>query len=167
VCSSDLDLFRHILDDEYATVSGCSFKPPWSIYESDTGVNLSFKTRKGVIVVYSGTISSMNGSMSQESLIIEGENGSLVNESDWLEPPLWFHPKGKKERINLAEQINDCSVAGQYNRSDEFILTDFAQAIRGNGKPLCGTRDGLRSVIAVEAGRKACETKREIALDIF
>lgn len=160
-----LDLFKYILRDEYESVSGCSFKPPWSLYESDTGLSLFLKTRNGVSIMYSGSISSMNNVLPQESLVIEGEKGTLFNESQWLEPPLWFFPKGSMEKINLTKEIKNTSTADQYNISDEYILGNFYRAITNKEEPLCAAREGLLSIVVLEASRLACETGKVIYLD--
>jgi predicted dehydrogenase len=160
-----LDLFRYILQDEYVKVSGHSFKPSWTMYQSDTGLNLFFRTSKNIAVVYTGTISSQNRVIPQESLVVEGEKGTLVNESEWLEPPLWFCPKGKKERVDLTQEVADMSVAGQYDIADQYLLDNFYQAILKREKPVCSGRDALHSLAALEAGRLSCEQKREVFLE--
>lgn len=160
-----LDLFRYVLKQEYYSVSGHSFKPHWSMYKSDTGLNLFLKTKSGVSIIYSGTISSRNNIIPQESLVIEGEKGSLLNESQWLEPPLWFYPLGKKEKINLTKKIKKGTVADQYNIADNYILKNFYHVIIDKKEPICSAKDGLQSVAILEASRKACETGKTIFLD--
>ena len=159
-----LDLFRYILDDDFASVSGNSFKPPWSFYKSDTGVNLFLKTKKGASVVYSGTISSLNNVIPQESLLIDGDMGSLVNESQWLEPPLYFYPKEKKEGINLSREIKNTDIYTQYNIADQRILKNFYLAVVAGIKPACDASDALRSAVAVEACHSACQTGKTVYL---
>jgi predicted dehydrogenase len=159
-----LDLCRYILGDEYVSVSGHSFKPPWSLYQSDTGLHLFLQTRNQVSVMYSGTISSKNCLIPQECLIVEGELGTLMNESQWLEPPLWFLPKGKQEKVNLSQEVEDLSVAGQYNKADRVLLENFAQAIKGREKPICPVKDACQSIAALEACRQACETGTTVSL---
>lgn len=160
-----LDLFRYILKQEYQSVSGHSFKPHWSMYKSDTGLNLFLKTNKDVSIIYSGTISSRNNLIPQESLVIEGEKGSLLNDSQWLEPPLWFFPLGKKEKVDLTQNIKNRSIVDQYNIADIFILKNFYQAITDKKEPICSAKDGLQSVAVLEASRIACETSKAIFLD--
>lgn len=160
-----LDLFRYILRDEYKSVSAYSFKPPWSLYKSDTGLNIFLMTKGGTTIVYAGTISSKNSLLAQESLLIEGEKGSLLNESQWLEPPLWFYPQGKKERINLTAESSGSTIIEQYNRADELILKNFSKAILGEEEPLCSARDGLQSVAVLKASRVSCETGKQVWLD--
>lgn len=159
-----LDLFRFILQDEYESVSANSFKPAWSLYKHDTGMNIFLKTKKGVSVIYSGTFSSKNSLLPQESLLIEGDRGSLFNESQWLEPPLWLLRNGSKEKLDLAKDIPGKSVFEQYNHSDEIILKNFYNAITGKEKPLCPAEDALNSVIALEACRLSAETKRTLRI---
>ena len=117
-----------------------------------------------MVLVYSGTVSSQNYSISQESLVIEGEKGTLFNESQWLEPPLWFYAKEKKEKVNLTEGISAVSVAEQYNIADESILKNFYLAVTKKAKLLCSAEDGLKSVVALEASKLACKTGKTIYL---
>lgn len=160
-----LDLFRYILKDEYESVSGRSFKPPWSLYKSDTGLNLFLKTKSDIPIIYSGTISSRNRGIPQESLLIEGEKGTLVNESQWLEPPLWLYHHEKKEQINLTQENKELSIFEQYNRSDNYILKNFYQAIMYEEEPICTAKDALQSVAIMEASKLACETGKVIYID--
>jgi len=162
-----LDLFRYILKDEFLSVSGNAFKPPWSLYKSETGLNLFYRMKSGVTIVYTGTISSQNKIIPQESLIIDGEKGTLFNESQWSEPPLWFYPQGKMERVNLTSEIKDTSISNQYNISDDYVLKNFYQAILNREEPLCNAMDGLRSVAILEASQLACETGKEVKVDDF
>jgi len=159
-----LDLFRYILNDEISSVTGFAFKPPWSMYKSETGVNLFIKTEKGIPIVYSGTISSQNSGILQESLFIEGEKGSLVNESDWMEPPLHFFPTGGKESLNLTEDVKHISTRHQYDVSDEYLLDKFYRSIAYGEEEICSARSGLMSACAVEASRLACETGKTISV---
>jgi len=152
------DLIRFSLNDEFHSVIGQSFKPPWSHYQSVTGVNLTFRTHNDVIVIYSGTISSKNTCLPLESLIIEGEKGTLVNESDWSDPPLLFYPEGAKTPVDLTSVSVGCDIKTQYDRSDQKILDHFFRAIAYGDPPLCTAKDALESVVAVEKCREACET---------
>jgi len=160
-----LDLIRYILQDEFKSVHGQSFKPPWSMYQSDTGLNLFFKTKKNVAVIYTGTISSKNKGISQESLVIEGEKGTLVNDSAWMEPPLWFYPRGSQERVDLTQDVKDASTRGQYDISDQNILDDFYQSIKNGSQPICSAADALKSIAVLEASKLSCETGKEINMD--
>lgn len=164
--SHHLDLFRHMLADEIVEVEGQACRPPWSMYESVTTHNFSLRTGNGVFITYTATFSSMNNGLSQESLVIEGEKGTLVNDSDWGEPPLLFYPKGSKQAVNLTSEVADTSTRGQYDAADEFILADFAQAVRQGRPSDCPAHDSFRSMELVEACRKACETNHTVALPL-
>ena len=99
----------------------------------------------------------------QESLLIEGEKGSLYNESEWSEPPLWLFKKGMK-KIDLTESVEDSSIFSQYNVADARILENFRDAVSGKRVPLCSLSDALHSLVTLEACRIACETGRRIKL---
>ena len=162
-----LDLLRYVLKDEFISVWGQSFKPPWSMYESETGHHLFLKTKRGITVMYSGTFSSQNNVIPQESMIIEGENGSLINDSDWLEPPLYFCEKGKKEKIDLTAGTLDTTVSDQYNYSDEMILKNFYFSILGQQKIFCSAEDSLNTIATLEGCKQACESREEVSLERF
>lgn len=162
--SHHLDLFRHVLADEVVEVQGQAFRPPWSMYASVTTHNLALRTGGGVFISYAATFSSQNGGLPQESLVIEGEKGTLVNDSDWGEPPLLFYPKGSKDPVDLTADIVDASTRGQYDAADECILADFAQAVRAGRPSDCPASDSFRSLELVEACRRACETSQAVAL---
>ena len=134
------------------------------MYKSETGVNLFIKTQSGIPIVYTGTISSPNSHFLQESYLVEGEKGSLLNNSDWSEPPLWFYPAGSKEEIDLTAEITNRSTRQQYDISDEYILNKFYRSIVFGEEQICSARDGLISVCVVEASRLACETGKTIFL---
>jgi predicted dehydrogenase len=159
-----LDLFMYILQDEILSVTGNGFKPPWSMYESETGVNLYIKTKSGIPIVYTGSISSKNSNIPQENMIVECEKGSLFNESQWLEPPLWFYPAGSTKKMDLSAKVTRRSIREQYDISDQYILDKFHRAIAFGEKEICSARSGLRSVCSVEASRLACETGETIFL---
>jgi len=159
-----LDLMRYVLGDEFESVHATSFKPRGSLYDSDTGMNIFLKTKKGVPVVYSGTFSSKNNFLPQESLLVEGNKGSLFNESEWSEPPLWLLPEGKKERIDLSRDVRQAGVVQQYDHSDARILKNFYLSMLGEEKPLCEASDALRSIALLEACRISCEAGRTITI---
>lgn len=159
-----LDIFQYVLKDPIVRVRGNSFKPPWSMYKSDTGLNLYLETKGGVSIVYTGTISARNVSMPQESILIEGEKGALYNESPWLEPPLWFLPREKGDKVDLTENVADSSTPGQYNISDICILNDFHRAVGESDKPICSAAEGLSVVTLLEAAKEACQTGKTISL---
>ncbi len=151
--SHHLDLFRHVLGQEIVSVRGESFRPPWSMYASQTGHALSMRTEEGVFISYVGTISSMNSAVPQESLVVEGEKGTLTNDSDWSEPPLLFHPKGGGESEDLTAHVAARSMREQYDVADAHILEDFVRAV-AEGRPSdCPLDDSLRSMELLEQCR--------------
>jgi predicted dehydrogenase len=160
-----LDLFRHILGDEVARIDGCSFKPPWSLYASVTGHSLRLWTKGGVFVGYEGTISSKSGGFPQESLVVEGEGGTLVCDSDWLDPPLLFYPAGAKEPVDLTADVADRSVRGQYDAADAFLLDNFRAAVREGATSACPAADSFASLVLLEAARRSCETGEPVSPD--
>ena len=101
--------------------------------------------------------------MPQELLIVEGERGTLVNESDWSEPPVWFYPKDSLKIIDIAAVV-DSSIREQYDKADRLILENFYNAVKHDDQPICAMADAIKSLAAVEASRKSCEESREVRI---
>lgn len=153
-----LDFVRYVLGEDVAEVSGHAFRPDYSVYNSATGLSLFMRTESGTAVSYTGTFSSHQRGIPQESLVIEGEEGTLLNDSDWSEPPLKFFARGEREPVDLTAGITATSMVEQYDVSDALILDDFGRAVASGSTPICSGEDGLKSVIVLEAARRACET---------
>ena len=159
-----IDLFRYILNDEIISVSAFSFKPPWSLYSSDTGMNLFMKTNSGTVINYVGTISSLNKVITQESIIVEGELGTIINDSDWSEPPLYLIEKESNTKTALINTNDEPRIKKQYDKSDKLLLDNFSDVIRNTQDPICDAEDALKSVAVLEACRQSFETKRLVYL---
>ena len=95
-------------------------------------------------------------------MIINGSKGSLINESEWLEPPLFFQKKNSKQKKNLTSQIKKNSINNQYNISDEKILKNFSEMILKRKKPICSYEDSFQTIKLLEHCKRACLSKREI-----
>ena len=89
-----LDLFRYALDDEIVRVEGRAARPAWSRYRVPSINDLWMETSGGVVISYVASFSSRNAHIPQESLQVEGELGSIYNDSDYFEPPLWLSLRG-------------------------------------------------------------------------
>jgi len=159
-----IDLFRYILNDEIISVSAFSFKPPWSLYGSDTGMNLFMRTHSGTVINYVGTISSLNKAIMQESIIVEGELGTIINDSDWSEPPLYLIEKESNTKTALINTNDEPRIKKQYDKSDKLLLDNFSDVIRNTQDPICDAEDALKSVAVLEACRQSFETKRLVYL---
>ena len=160
-----IDLFRYILNDEIKSVSAFSFKPPWSLYTSDTGMNLYLRTYSGVIINYVATLSSLNKIIPQESLIVDGDSGTIMNDSDWSEPPLYFIKRGSNQKIELINRNDISEVKIQYDKSDKLLLDNFFEVINNNQLPICDAEDALNSILVLDACRKSFETNQVVTLE--
>ena len=58
--------------------------------------DLWLETEGGVVISYVASFSSRNAHIPQESLQVEGELGTIYNDSDYFEPPLWLSLRGEK-----------------------------------------------------------------------
>ena len=159
-----LDLFRYILDDEIVKVSGNFFKPKWSLYSSFTGFNLHMVTRKKTFINYTSTFSSLTNINNQESLVINGSKGSLLNESNWLEPPLFLQKKNDKNKKNLTFNIKKKSIRSQYDISDKIIIENFYDFVSKRKKPICSYFDAFKTIKLVEYCKRACLSGRQVKI---
>jgi len=160
-----IDFFRYILNDEIVSVSASSFKPPWSMYSSDTGINLFMKTSSKIIINYMGTISSLNNAILQESLIIDAELGTIVNDSNWSEPPIYLISKRSDEKESILINNSNNKVKNQYDKSDKEILNNFFHVIRNKQEPICDAEDALKSISVLEACRESLETNHIVNIN--
>lgn len=160
-----IDLFRYVLGQEIATIDGRHFHPPWSRYEHPSLVQWWMETDGGVVIAYSGTISSRNaGHLPWENLIVEGELGTIYNETNTFDPPLWLSARGAGERIDLTADVTEREPAQQYALGDVAILRNFAAAI-ASGEPLISpARENIGTVAAVEAAREALYSDGPVAV---
>ena len=156
------DLFRYILNENIVSVSGQGFRPPWSRYQSCSGVALTMTTEGGVTISYAGTFSSQNRHIPQESLLIDGEKGTLVNESAWGDPPLLLSTPESEAWEDLTAGAKAPDVRSQYDQADAALLEDFCHAVVEKRPPLCSAEDNLWTLAALEAAAMACETGEKI-----
>ncbi|MCH7564846.1 MAG: Gfo/Idh/MocA family oxidoreductase [Gemmatimonadetes bacterium] len=151
------DLFRYALGENIESVEGRAFIPPWSRYRSPPFVHLWMRTGGGTVISYAGTFSSKNRHVPQESLVVDGSEGCLTNESQWCDPPLLFSSPDTDEPEDLTAGASR-DVRDQYNQADDEYLRDFVEAIREGRPPLCPPADNIWTLATVDAAVRACES---------
>lgn len=150
-----VDLFRYVLGQEIVSVEGRDFHPPWSRYRHPSLVQLWLQTDGGVAISYTGTISSRNNKLFPwETLIVEGELGSIANATDTFDPPLELSRRGE-EPVDLTADVTIRDAAGQYALADVALLENFADAIAGRSPLVSPARENLGTLAAIEAIRLA------------
>jgi predicted dehydrogenase len=116
------------------------------------------ETEHGVIISYVASFSSRNAHIRHESLQVEGELGTIYNDSDYFEPPLWLSKRGEKgQPIDLTADVapRDREYQRQYDIADAAIIGNFRAAIV-SGEPLVASaRDNLGTLAAIDAARTA------------
>ncbi len=156
------DLFRYILGQEIIKIEGHAFRPAWSRYQHPSGMQLWMETDGGVIISYVATFSSRNAHLPLESLQVEGELGTLSNESEYSEPPLWLSLRGAKSLVDLTSEVEVRDRAGQYDLADGAILNNFHAAL-DRGEPLISpSRENLGTLAMIEAARRCYREQRPI-----
>lgn len=159
-----VDLFRYVLGQEIVAVEGRDFRPPWSRYKHPSLVQLWLETDGGVVISYVGTISSRsNGIYPWENLIIEGELGTLSNQSDTFDPPLILSRRGE-EPADLTSDVTERDSAAQYALADTALLRNFAAAIAAGEELVSPGRENLGTLAAIEAIREALRSRRRVTL---
>jgi predicted dehydrogenase len=161
-----VDLFRYALDEEIVRVEARAFHPPWSRYRDPSVQHVWMETSGGVRISYVGTISSRNSHLPWENLVVEGELGSLVNESSFSDPPLLLSRRGE-EPVDLTADAPTRDPAEQYALADRAILGNFYDAIRNGAELISPARENLGTVAAVEAVREALDTGEPVVVPQF
>ncbi len=153
-----IDLFRYVLGEEIVSVEGRAAKPSWSRYRVPSINDLWLETSGGVVISYVASFSSRNAHIPQESLQIEGELGTIYNDSDYFEPPLWLSCRGQEgDPIDLTADIPpvDRTYQRQYDIADTEILHNFRAAVLEGQRLIASGRDNLGTLAAINAARIA------------
>jgi predicted dehydrogenase len=152
-----LDLFRHVLGQEILHVEGRAARPRWSRYRVPSINDLVLETDSGVLVSYVASFSSRNAHIPQESLQVEGELGTVYNDSDYFEPPLLLSLRDGGDPIDLTADVSeaDRGYQEQYDIADTAILEDFRTAVLTGSEPIASGRDNLGTLELMAACRDA------------
>jgi predicted dehydrogenase len=153
-----LDLFRYILGEEIVRVEGRAARPSWSRYRVPSINDLWLETESGVVISYVASFSSRNAHIPQESLQVEGELGTIYNDSDYFEPPLWLSLRGDRgDPIDLTAEVAsaDRAYQAQYDIADIAILQNFRAAVIEHAPLIASGRDNLGTLAAIDAARTA------------
>ncbi len=149
------DLFRYVLDQEIVRVSGHAASPRWSRYTNPSINDLWLETDGGVVISYVASFSSRNAHIPQESLQVEGELGTLYNDSQYLEPPLMLSLRDGDGPVDLTAGISQRGEQEQYDIADIEILTNFRAAVMDREPLIASARDNLGTLAAIDAARFA------------
>ena len=161
-----LDLFRYILGEEIIHVDGRAACPSWSRYRSPSINDLWLETENGIVISYVASFSSRNAHIPQESLQVEGELGTLYNDSQFFEPPLLLSRPDDKEPIDVTSHVAIRDSDGQYELADLVVLNNFYQAITEDVPLLCDARENIGTLAVIDAVRKAIATEAPMPVEI-
>jgi predicted dehydrogenase len=158
-----LDLFRYALGEEIVRVEGRAARPAWSRYRVPSINDLWLETEGGVVISYVASFSSRNAHIRQESLQVEGERGTIYNDSDYFEPPLWLSLRGEKgDPIDLTADtcVAQREYQPQYDLADTAILQNFRAAVIDRTPLIASGRDNLGTLPVIDAARTAIAAER-------
>jgi predicted dehydrogenase len=157
-----LDLFRYVLGQDIVRAEGCAARPAWSRYRVPSINHLWLETERGVVISYVASFSSRNAHIPQESLQVEGELGTIYNDSHYFEPPLWLSLRDGEEPIDLTAEVSeaDREYQRQYDIADAAILQNFRAAVTDGTLLIASGRDNLGTLAAIDAARAAIATER-------
>jgi predicted dehydrogenase len=153
-----LDLFRYILGDEIVRVEGRAARPSWSRYRVPSINDLWMETESGLVISYLASFSSRNAHIPQESLQVEGELGTIYNDSDYFEPPLWLSLRGQQgDPVDLTAEVppTERAYQTQYDIADTAILQNFRAAVIDHVPLIASGRDNLGTLAVIDAARTA------------
>jgi predicted dehydrogenase len=158
------DLFRYALGQDFVSVQGHATTPAWSRYKHASVLQLWMEMERGAVVGYTATFSSRNAHFPLESLQIEGEKGTLHNESQYSEPPLLLSRRGDDEPVDLTKDVTARDQQSQYELGDLAILQNFRDAVV-NGAPLVAdARDNLGTLAVIDAARDCLRSGEAVAV---
>lgn len=156
------DLFRHALGQDIVRVAGHAWRPPWSRYASPSTIQLWMETSGGAAISYAATFSSHNAHLPLESLQVEGELGTLYNDSAYSEPPLMLSRRGEDAPVDLTAEVAERDQQSQYRVGDIALLENFRAAITEGTEPIASGAENLGTLAAIEAARRALREGRSV-----
>src|SRR5687768_2143339 len=106
------------------------------------------ETASGVANSYVATFSSHHRHLPLESLQVEGELGTLYNESAYFEPPLMLSTRDAEEAVDLTADVEIRDQHGQYDLADRALLDNFHAAVT-TGAPLIAPAEDNLNTLAV------------------
>jgi len=151
-----MDLIRSITGKNIRKVTAISFKPSWSWYKHDPGLKMLLELDGGTPFSYSGDWSALgkqtpwNGNWR-----LQCAAGSIHAEDDRLS-------LGKCDRWGGNASIWPLATPGLPLEGQNWLIRDFAQAIRTNTPGETSGQDNLWSFGAVMAGVKSIKEGRTV-----
>ena len=88
------DLFRYVLGEEIVESTATRPGRSGAATGCPRSTTCGWRPSGGVVISYVASFSSRNAHIPQESLQVEGELGTIYNDSDYFEPPLWLSLRG-------------------------------------------------------------------------
>jgi predicted dehydrogenase len=95
---------------------------------------------------------------------VEGENGTLQNESQYGEPPLLLSRRGDDEPVDLTADVTARDQQSQYELGDVAILRNFRDAVIGGEALVADGRDNLGTLAVIDGARKCLRTGEAVAV---
>lgn len=130
------DLIRFLTGDEPTHITGMSFRPAWSWYESNSAVAAILTMRSGAVVDYGGTMVSQGLETPPEGLItVIGEKGTLHLDEE--------------SRVSLHSQGGVRTLPQEPIAGGElgYAMTEFLTAIREKRQPETHVDEHIRSLV--------------------
>jgi predicted dehydrogenase len=159
------DLFRYALGQDVVRVQGHATTPAWSRYRHASVLQLWMEMDGGAVVSYVATFSSRNGHLPLESLQVEGERGTLHNESQYSEPPLLLSRRGEAEPVDLTADVTARDAQSQYELGDVAILRNFRAAVLDDEPLVAAARDNLGTLAVIDAVRECLRSGEPVTVD--
>lgn len=150
-----VDTFRFALDQEIDAVSGHWARPRWSRYRHPSVIQLWMETAGGVAISYVATFSSRSAHIPMESLQVEGELGTLYNDSAYFEPPLMLSRRGDEAALDLTADVGARDQQSQYDLADLAVLRNFHAAVTAGEELIAPADDNVGTLAVLSAARRA------------
>ena len=105
-----------------------------------------------MLISYVASFSSRNAHIPQESLQVEGELGTVFNDSDYFEPPLLLSLRDAEQVVDLTADV----PAAQREYQPQYDLADTRDPARTSARAVLDRRARRSPRRATTSGRSSC-----------
>jgi predicted dehydrogenase len=150
------DLIRYVTGLNAVDVSGTAWNPPWSNYRGACSNCVVFAMDNGARVVYNGSwcakgqFNDWNGNWT-----VQGDRGTLV----YRDGKIRLYDVPERYKVEAQRTVRKRKLA---RHGQDFVLTDFIEAIRAGRRPRTDVYDNIRSVSMVFAAVDAVRSGRQV-----
>ncbi|HWE60685.1 MAG TPA: Gfo/Idh/MocA family oxidoreductase [Chloroflexota bacterium] len=154
------DALRFVLESEPRTVSGQTWRPPWTRYQGDTWVNGAFTFDNDVRAAYCGSLEAPGKRDPWQGVWrVECERGALHLADLGAGYGLY-----RSRSLDAVEPLEIFGAPADPGSAIQGTLAEFAAALRAGRRPQSDGRDNLRTLAMAFAVSRSSAEGRPIDL---